>query len=307
MTHHAAMEYCRWLSKKTGKTYRLPTEAEWEYAGRAGTTTAYFFGDDPKKLGDYAWFAGQLARADHSDGTTHKVGKKKPNPWGLHDMYGNVAEWCLDQYKKDFYTDCSAGQADARAGADAGPNRWPNVVRGGSWADDPGRCRSAARRGSDKSWHQARSAAAAEHLVADQMRFRRLPRRACRRGAGQPEGHQVQGDAREQVTRADLLVPKLRLGDALPRSSASPARNLAAAREAELPGRAFPSRAWERGLFFCNFPEAGVPRMTTQRSTDESATRRDFLKTTAAGRDRRPAERPARASTPPAATSSRSA
>jgi len=146
ITHHAAMEYCRWLSVKTGKPYRLPTEAEWEYACRAGTKTAYFFGDDPKKLGDYAWFA------DNSEEQTHEVGTKKPNPWGLYDMYGNVAEWCLDSYKKDVYADSPANKVTLEPVLLPTANRFPNVARGGSWADEANRCRSATRRASDKSW-----------------------------------------------------------------------------------------------------------------------------------------------------------
>ena len=106
MTHHAAMMYCEWLRKKTGKPYRLPTEAEWEYAARAGKSTAYFFGDDPQPLGDYAWFKENSPDPDFPDlpkGCTHKVGSRKPNPLGLFDIYGNVWEWTLDQYDPKTY------------------------------------------------------------------------------------------------------------------------------------------------------------------------------------------------------------
>ncbi|HMC88943.1 MAG TPA: formylglycine-generating enzyme family protein [Gemmataceae bacterium] len=146
ITHHAAMEYCRWLSLKTGKTYRLPTEAEWEYAARAGTRTAYFFGEDPKPLDDYAWYA------PNSEDLTHEVGKKKPNPWGLYDIYGNAAEWCLDTYKKDVYSIFSLDKPALAPVVIPNTDRFPHVARGGSWADKPNRLRSAARRGSDKTW-----------------------------------------------------------------------------------------------------------------------------------------------------------
>jgi formylglycine-generating enzyme required for sulfatase activity len=145
ISHHAAMEYCRWLSAKTGKYYRLPTEAEWEWACRAGTTTAYHFGDDPKDLVDYAWFG------KNSEESTHPVGTKKPNPWGLYDMHGNVAEWCLDHYQKDFY-DSMPGKPTLVPVVLPTFKRFPHVARGGHWDDRAEKCRSAARRASDKSW-----------------------------------------------------------------------------------------------------------------------------------------------------------
>jgi formylglycine-generating enzyme required for sulfatase activity len=137
-THHAAMEYCRWLTEKTGKIYRLPTEAEWEYACRAGTTTAYFFGDDKEKLGDYAWSVENAEKPQ-------PVGKKKPNPWGLYDITGNVSEWCVDQYEPTAYT--AFAKADPAKGPVVLPaaKEYPYVARGGNWDEDADRLRSAAR------------------------------------------------------------------------------------------------------------------------------------------------------------------
>ncbi len=145
MTQHAANKYCEWLSARTGHFYRLPTEAEWEYAARAGTTTAYSFGDDPSQLGEYAWWG------KNSDWKYQKVGKKKPNPWGLHDIHGNVLEWTLDQYDAEWFKK-NAGQVLVDPWNRA-TKPYPHSARGGSWDDeDPGKLRSAARRGSDKSW-----------------------------------------------------------------------------------------------------------------------------------------------------------
>lgn len=146
MTQLSARTFCNWLSTKTGRYYRLPTEAEWEYACRAGTKTAYSFGDDPAKLGDYAW------NYDNSGEKYHPVGKKKPNPWGLYDMHGNVAEWVLDQHTTDFY---GSFGAEAAVNPLAWPKtEWSRVVRGGSWQDDPELLRSAARVKSVDTWKQ---------------------------------------------------------------------------------------------------------------------------------------------------------
>ena len=125
---------------KVGEVYRLPTDAEWEYACRAGTTTAFSFGDDGKQLGQYAWFDGNAASAGEK--YAHAVGLKKPNPWGLHDMHGNVKEWCSDWYA---YPSLPGG-ADP-TGPGGGSSR---VLRGSGWGNSPGRS-SASRESDDPS------------------------------------------------------------------------------------------------------------------------------------------------------------
>ena len=141
MTQHAANKFTQWLSAKTGQFYRLPTEAEWEYACRADTTTAYSFGGDASKLGEYAWFEG------NSDSKYQKVGTKKPNPWGLHDMHGNVMEWTVDQYESDYYSKSPRDNPWAPS-----KTPYPHSARGGSWQDGPANLRCGARAASDPNW-----------------------------------------------------------------------------------------------------------------------------------------------------------
>ncbi|HMW02914.1 MAG TPA: formylglycine-generating enzyme family protein, partial [Acidobacteriota bacterium] len=143
----AAVEFLRRLNASGGKfLYRLPTEAEWEYACRAGTTTRYSFGDDEKLLGEYAWYDDNSAvddgfSEDIAESSTQPVGKKKPNAWGLHDMHGNVWEWCLD-----WYHDTYQGAPPDNRPWDDGTSHQYRVVRGGSWLDSARYCRSARRR-----------------------------------------------------------------------------------------------------------------------------------------------------------------
>ena len=129
ITPYAARQYTKWLSGITGNEYRLPTEAEWEYAARAGTTSAYSFGDDAAELDEYAWID------DNGDTHTHPVGTKQPNPWGLYDMHGNVAEWTLDQYFPDAYAKLGNETVDARATVRWPTKLFPRVIRGGSWLE----------------------------------------------------------------------------------------------------------------------------------------------------------------------------
>lgn len=144
MSVDGAMMFCRWLYQKTGIFYRLPTEAEWEYACRAGTKTNYFFGNDPQLLGQYAWFK------TNSKGKYQKVGQKKPNAWGLYDMLGNVAEWTMDQYDPTYYQKLSDNQKDP---TNPPTSRYPRSLRGGSYLDDAGKLRSSDRQFSEPAWN----------------------------------------------------------------------------------------------------------------------------------------------------------
>jgi formylglycine-generating enzyme required for sulfatase activity len=147
---HEAIRFCNALSDKEGLTpcykletaarlegagYRLPTEAEWEYACRAGSTTRFSFGDEYGSLGEYAWFV------SNSGGKTHPVGQKRPNAFGLYDMHGNVWEWCGDGYDEKYYASSPGADPLGPSGA-AGRDR---VARGGCWRFSPRVCRAAVR------------------------------------------------------------------------------------------------------------------------------------------------------------------
>ena len=146
-----AVAFCKWLSDQDGKTYRLPTEAEWEYACRAGTTTAYFFGNDPEDLAKYAKVADATLKAklpnwgfptikaSESYVFTAPVGSFRPNPFGLYDMLGNVYQWCSDWYGGDYYK--NSPPADPQGGAADSEGAY----RGGGWGSPPELCRCANR------------------------------------------------------------------------------------------------------------------------------------------------------------------
>jgi formylglycine-generating enzyme required for sulfatase activity len=143
MTHHAANKFCEWLSFQTGHFYRLPTEAEWEYACRAGTTGSYSC--PTTELEQFAVLDPKQIRVGYE-----KIGAKRPNPWGLHDMHGNVMEWCLDQYRRNAYSQWEGNPVvDPRTRP---KTRYPRVARGGSWYDPEEELRSARRIPSSPDW-----------------------------------------------------------------------------------------------------------------------------------------------------------
>jgi formylglycine-generating enzyme required for sulfatase activity len=156
MTQHAANKYAEWLNARTGEFYRLPAKAEWEYACRAGTTS------DPAQLGDYAWYAA------NAEGKYQKVATKKPNPWGLYDMLGNVMEWTLDQY------------GPYKSGEESNPwvkstIAYPQSVRGGSWHDGAAECRCVSRVPSSASWKRQDPQLPKSILVSHRRAMARLP------------------------------------------------------------------------------------------------------------------------------------
>jgi formylglycine-generating enzyme required for sulfatase activity len=161
-----AKAFCDWLSQQEGQTYGLPTEAQWEYACRAGTTTRFSFGDDERTLGEYAWYSA------NSGSRTHAVGEKKPNGLGLYDMHGNVRVWCWDEVIEplvaaivrdihrnvqvwcwDGYDNYQRTLVDDPRGAEGASDR---VLRGGCWNDGPEDARSASRY-SFKPWYRFNS------------------------------------------------------------------------------------------------------------------------------------------------------
>ena len=148
MTIYAAQAYAKWLTALTGRYYRLPTEAEWEYACRAGSTTAYCFGDNPDDLEDYAWFF------DNSGKSYQKIKEKKPNAWGIYDMHGNVAEWVLEQYAEDTYSKRKPDMFGAPVTKPMGEG-FKQIARGGHCEDDNlANLRSARRAFSTKEWKE---------------------------------------------------------------------------------------------------------------------------------------------------------
>lgn len=148
MTQFGALQYCKWLSEKTGVFYRLPSEAEWEYACRAGKTGPYYFDEEDASIDDHGW------HYDNSSEKYQEVGQKLPNPYGLYDMLGNVSEWTLDQYEEDAYK-VMAEKMSGEVNPWIHPTKLhPRTVRGGSWDNDAEDLRCSCRISSSRRWKE---------------------------------------------------------------------------------------------------------------------------------------------------------
>ena len=146
LSQYAALMYCRWLYNKTGIFYRLPTEAEWEYACRAGTATRFYFGDDESQLDKYAWYE------KNSNNKFQKAGLKLPNAWGLYDMLGNVCEWTLDHYEAKRLENLTDKAVNPFVPFNK--SRYPKALRGGGYLSTAADVRCAARFKSDPVWNK---------------------------------------------------------------------------------------------------------------------------------------------------------
>jgi formylglycine-generating enzyme required for sulfatase activity len=143
MSHTAAVMYCKWLYSKTGIFFRLPTEAEWEYACRAGSESAFPFGNEAQRLKEYGYFK------ENSGSKYHYVGQLKPNAWGLYDMLGNLSEWTIDQYSVNYYETIAGKNPETVPGP-----KYPKTVKGGSYMDDNNELRCANRIASQPDWNK---------------------------------------------------------------------------------------------------------------------------------------------------------
>ena len=145
ITQYGASQFCKWLTAKTGNYYRLPTEAEWEFACRSSTETTYSFGNNARKINQFGWYK------KNSDGKLQKIGLKRPNGYGLYDMHGNAAEWVLDSYDPEAYIKRKKAAHNPMVRMKA---LYPRVVRGGSYKDSLSNVRSSSRSFSSKRWKQ---------------------------------------------------------------------------------------------------------------------------------------------------------
>jgi formylglycine-generating enzyme required for sulfatase activity len=167
MSQYGSMQYTKWLSLATGIQYRLPSEAEWEYACRGGAQTKYSFGDDQATLREFAHFVKPEDGNEIDQVGTKKVGSKKPNSFGVYDMHGNVAEWVMDQYFENAYEMKAKEPIAERYRPLFGTNAYQKVLRGGGWQDEPSKLRAATRFvGTEELWDSDADVPMSPHWLA---------------------------------------------------------------------------------------------------------------------------------------------